>query len=75
MAYPDHSSDIIDLSLPADREPFDSWIIGICSSMRSRGTADIQQSGPRKVQTPAKALANDRHQPADLQAHRASQRS
>ncbi len=75
MAYSDHPLDIIDLSLAVDRESFNSWIIGICSSMRSQGKADIQESDPRKVQTPAKALANDRYQPADLQAHRASQRS
>ena len=75
MAYPNHSSAIIDLSLPVNGESFDSWIIGICSTVRSRKTMDIHESDPSKVQAPAKALANDKYQPADLQAHRASQRS
>ena len=74
MTAPHHSLDTINSVLPTDRESFDSWIIGICSTVRSRKTTEIQESDPRKIRTPAKALAYDRHQPADLQAHRVSQR-
>jgi predicted protein tyrosine phosphatase len=70
MAHSHHSSDVIDLSLPVDCASFDSWIIGICSTVRSRKTTDIQESDPRNVQTSTKTFAHDRYHPATLRASR-----